>query len=172
MGLGERIKMNMEKNVVDARIDELHSLINLYSHEMPDIIKEYVQKRISELESIRVESRDSILTSVIRSHKSICAAKNMDEKAAYGQDPAVYYSLGICGEAGELANNVVKSLRNGWDRERILEAVKGELPDVIIYSYVLAYVLDIDLTELVNEKVEIVINRANSGYYGGEIKAS
>ncbi len=78
--------------------------------------------------------------------------------------------MGICGEAGELANNIVKSLRNGWDRDRILEAVKGELPDVIIYSYVLAYVLDIDLTSLVNEKVEIVINRANVGYYGGEIK--
>lgn len=157
-----------EKNAVEARISELKLLADQFSESKK--VVSYINDRIDELKRISEMSNDPIMTSVIRSHKAICTAKNMDEKAAYGQDPAVYYSLGICGEAGELANNVVKSLRNGWNRDKVLEAVKGELPDVLIYSYVLAYVLDIDLTALVNEKVEIVINRANSGYYGGEIK--
>jgi hypothetical protein len=162
-----------ERNVVQARVDELDRLMNqIPDGGLPETVRSYLLARKKELEDLGVQSQDPILTSVIRSHKAICAAKNMEEKAAYGQDPAVYYSLGICGEAGELANNVVKSLRNGWDRVRILEAVKGELPDVIIYSYILAYVLDIDLTKLVNEKVEIVIKRANAGYYGGEIGKS
>ncbi len=160
--------MTEDRNSIAARIEEINDIINEPS--LPEKIRSRLLARKSELYSLSSQAQEPILSSIVRSHKAICAAKNMNEKAAYGNDPAVYYSLGICGEAGELANNIVKSLRNGWDRDRILEAVKGELPDVIIYSYVLAYVLDIDLTSLVNEKVEIVINRANVGYYGGEIK--
>jgi NTP pyrophosphatase (non-canonical NTP hydrolase) len=93
----------------------------------------------------------------------------MDEKAAYGQDPAMYYTLGICGEAGEMGNKIVKALRNGNDPEAVKEAVKSELPDVFIYSAVLAYVLDIDITRLVNDKVQVVMERARNGYYGGPL---
>ena len=71
-----------------------------------------------------------------------------------------------------MANAIVKASRNGADRAKVLEAVKSELPDVVIYSYVLAYVLDIDLSKLVNEKIEVVIQRANSGYYGAPLKNS
>jgi NTP pyrophosphatase (non-canonical NTP hydrolase) len=67
-------------------------------------------------------------------------------------------------------NEIVKALRNGFDRRRILKAVRSELPDVIIYSYVLAHVLDIDLTSLVNRKVAVVVKRAADGYYGGPIR--
>lgn len=157
-----------DRNSIAARIEEIDELLNIPG--VPEKVRTKLLKRKSELFEKSSSAQEPILSSIARSHKAICAAKNMDERAAYGNDPAVYYSLGICGEAGELANNIVKSLRNGWDRTRILEAVKGELPDVVIYSYVLAYVLDIDLTALVNEKVEVVINRANSGYYGGEIE--
>lgn len=163
--------MSEEKNVVDARISELRSLHD--SIENTEVttqdILDSIQSRILALESDRSSANDSVMQAVIRSHKAICKAKKMGERDAYGQDPAMYYTLGICGEGGELANNVVKALRNGWDKERVLEAVRGELPDVVIYSFILAYVLDIDLTQLVNEKVDVVVRRAESGYYGGEI---
>lgn len=163
-----------DRNEVDARIDELSRVLKILRHECgsgrePEIAA--ITKRQYELSRMRDKAQEPIAASIIRSHKAICEVKKMDEKAAYGNDPAVYYSLGICGEAGEMANAVVKSLRNGYDRKTILEAVKSELPDVIIYSYVLAYVLDIDLTELVNEKVDIVIQRATDGYYGRKIAA-
>lgn len=125
-----------------------------------------VSQKLKKLRDSIETSEEDIMSSIIRSHKAICKYKKMDEKAAYGMDPAIYYTLGVAGEAGEMANNIVKSLRNGYNEKDLVRGVKDELPDVIIYSYVLAYVLDIDLTKLVNEKVEIVIKRAESGYYG------
>jgi len=154
------------KSEIRARIQELEKLrthidsISL-AHEM--------DQRIQELHRELSSAEEDLSAAIIRSHKAICQVKKMGEKAAYGNDPAVYYTLGVCGEAGEMANAIVKALRNGLDRSKILEAVKSELPDVIIYSYVLAYVLDIDLSKLVNEKVEVVVQRAHDGYYGGEL---
>ena len=127
-----------------------------------------VQKRNYLIQSLNASK--SIMNTVIRSHKSVCKAKNMDEKAAYGNDPAVYYSLAICGEAGEMANKIVKALRNGTDVTAVKNAVISELPDIFIYSGVLGYVLDLDVAKLVEEKVDIVVNRATSGYYGPPFK--
>lgn len=117
----------------------------------------------------RKTSQDEIMDFILDSHKTICKIKQMGEKEAYGHDPAVYYTLGVAGEAGEMANEIVKALRDGYDPERVKNAVKKELPDVIIYSYILAYVLDLDLTDLVKGKVEIVTQRAKDGYYGGPL---
>jgi NTP pyrophosphatase (non-canonical NTP hydrolase) len=160
------------KSHIDSRIDELEQILKTFALNgpVPTSTVSVVKDRVALLMKERETADDGIRASVIRSHKAICQVKKMDEKAAYGNDPAVYYTLGVCGEAGEMANAIVKVLRNGLDRKKILEAVTSELPDVIIYSYVLAYVLDIDLTKLVNEKVEVVVKRAHDGYYGGEIE--
>lgn len=133
-------------------------------------LSESLSFEISKLEVDMSEAEEDLASSIIRSHKAVCEAKQMEENAAYGHDPAVYYSLAICGEAGEMANAIVKSMRNGTDTGAVLEAVKSELPDVVIYSYVLAHVLKMDLPKLVNEKVEIVIKRAYDGYYGPKLK--
>ena len=114
---------------------------------------------------------NDVIQNVIRSHKAICAFKGMGEKDAYGQDPIMYYTLAINGEAGEMANKIVKGHRNGYNKKNAIEAVKSEIHDIFIYTIVLAYVLDIDLSQLVNEKVEVIIQRAKSGYYGGEIQS-
>jgi NTP pyrophosphatase (non-canonical NTP hydrolase) len=155
-----------DQNTIKARVNEIDLIIN---EEITDTIKEKLKLRKQNLIASLDSAQEPILSSIIRSHKAICAVKNMDEKAAYGNDPSVYYTLAINAESGEMANNIVRSLRNGYDRSRILDGIRKELPDIIIYSYVLAYVLDIDLTKLVNEKVEIVIERANNGYYGGTL---
>lgn len=152
------------KSEIRARIDELEKLSAL----VPGM--GIIQTRLEALRAQLADADEDLSSSIIRSHKALCKVKNMGEKAAYGNDPAVYYTLGVCGEAGEMANEIVKSLRNGHDRGRILQAVKSELPDVIIYSYVLAYVLDINLSQLVNEKVDIVVQRAYDGYYGGPLQ--
>jgi len=154
------------KSEIRARIHELEHVrdsLGLISMAQVDII----DKRLQELHRELGNAEEDVSAAIVRSHKAICEVKQMDEKDAYGNDPAIYYTLGVCGEAGEMANAIVKSLRNGNNRAKILEAVKSELPDVIIYSYVLAYVLGINLSGLVNEKVGIVIKRAYDGYYGG-----
>ena len=163
------MRKNENKNNIRARISEINSLLK--DTKLGKDVKAKLKARKKYLQNKEKNAHESIMNSVIRSHKAICKAKSMDEKAAYGNDPAVYYTLAISGEAGELANKIVKSLRNGFDRKLILDAVKSELPDVIIYSYVLAYTMDIDLTKLVNEKVNIVVKRAKDGYYGGKLPA-
>ena len=161
------------KSEIRARIDELkrleEELLAGRGHNLDEAIFA-IEARQKALEKSLASAEEDLSSSIIRSHKAICEAKQMDEKAAYGNDPALYYTLGICGEAGEMANALVKAQRNGYDREKALEAVKSELPDVVIYSYVLAHVLDIDLSNLVNEKVEVVIRRARDGYYGKSLK--
>lgn len=156
------------KSEIRARLDELDRIQDFLQDAQPTVRGMLVLRR-NELELALREAQEDLSAAIIKSHRAICDVKQMDEKEAYGNDPAVYYTLGVCGEAGEMANAIVKAQRNGNDRERVLEAVKSELPDVIIYSYVLAYVLDIDLSKLVNEKIDIVVHRAYAGYYGGHL---
>ena len=153
------------KSEIKARIEELRYLDRMSNGAVSDLIQ--IRTKLLEIEYDK--AAEDIETSILASHKAICQAKQMGETEAYGNDPAVYYTLGVCGESGELANNIVKSLRNGWDKEKLLEAVKGELPDVIIYSYILAHVLEIDLAQLVSEKAKLVAKRAQEGYYGGPL---
>jgi NTP pyrophosphatase (non-canonical NTP hydrolase) len=161
------------KSEIRARIEELKKLQEeFWSSRTAAVVEETIMRRLHDLQTQLEAAEEDLSSSIIRSHKAICKVKQMDEKAAYGNDPAMYYTLGICGEAGEMANAIVKASRNGADRAKVLEAVKSELPDVVIYSYVLAYVLDIDLSKLVNDKVEVVIQRANGGYYGVPLKNS
>jgi NTP pyrophosphatase (non-canonical NTP hydrolase) len=150
-------------------LDELNQLAGRLDPDTDDKIMRYINDR-RDILNIKLEaSAEDLFRSVVRSHEAVCAAKQMDERAAYGQDPAMYYTLAICGEAGEMGNKIVKALRNGNDPKAAKNAIMSELPDIFIYGAVLAYVLDIDLTRLVNEKVQIVIERADSGYYGGPL---
>ena len=166
------------KSEIRARLDEIDRILGgakaladgpvasfSDSTALHEVLRRAAERR-QELEAKLEAAEEDNSTSIIRSHKALCQAKQMDEKAAYGNDPALYYTLGVCGEAGEMANAIVKAMRNGSDREKMLVAIKSELPDVIIYSHVLAYVLDIDLSKLVNDKVEVVVKRAFEGYYG------
>ena len=154
------------KSEIRARIDELNSLKIKFHGD--DLL--WVETRIKGLESQLEVADEDISVSIIESHRALCAVKNMGEKEAYGHDPALYYSLGICGEGGELANNIVKAMRFGpGAREKFIPAIESELPDVVIYSYILAYTHDINLTKLVSEKAKVVVERALNGYYGGPI---
>lgn len=159
------------KSEIRARIHELEKMLDALGLTSMTHVQA-VDQRLQELHRDLAGAEEDLSSSIIRSHKAICKVKQMDEKAAYGNDPAVYYTLGICGEAGEMANAIVKAQRNGADQAKVLEAVKSELPDVVIYSHVLAYVLGIDLSKLVNDKVEIVIKRANEGYYGRPLSST
>lgn len=164
--------LNETKSEIRARIDELSSLWEaLLPHfrEGEPAAAEILDRRKGELHVALSGAEEDLFKSVLQSHKVLCTIKEMEENAAYGQDPAMYYTMGVCGEAGEMANKIVKALRNGNDPDAARRAVVSELPDVIIYSAVLAYVLDIDLTKLVNEKVGIIVQRARDGYYGGPL---
>ena len=161
--------VNESKSEISARIAELLGLLQGDSG-MEESTRQYIRSRVATLEQERLMAGEDIHTSVLESHKAICSAKNMNEREAYGNNPALYYTLAIAGECGEMANSIVKNCRNGYNQDSVLESIKSELPDVLIYSYILAHVMDIDLAHLVSEKCKTVVKRAESGYYGGPLR--
>lgn len=161
--------MSRTKAEVLAALEEVRFFGESTWSSLSPPLEKLVEERERALRAELETAPEDNLRSVIRSHAAICKAKGMDERAAYGQDPAMYYSLAICGEAGEMGNKIVKGLRNGNDPDASVRAIESELPDVFIYGFVLAYVLGIDIVKLVNEKVDVVIQRAIDGYYGGKL---
>ena len=91
--------------------------------------------------------------------------------AAYpdvGANP-VYPTLGLSGEAGEVADKVKKVLR---DRDGVFddptrEAIKLELGDVLWYVAQLASELGYDLEEVATANLDKLASRAARGRIGG-----
>lgn len=72
--------------------------------------------------------------------------------AYYPEGTAIgYCALGLAGEAGEVANNVKKIIR---DQKDLTAAIVDELGDVLWYVARLADELGVDLSEVVDFNVE------------------
>lgn len=155
------------KNQIRSRIDELTKLKEFFLNTGDLSI---LNSRIEHLEGQLKLANEDMATSVSESHKVLCTVKNMDENAAFGHDPAVFYSSALSGECGELLNNLIKVIRSGGSKEQKKEAIASELADVFIYAILLAKTNGIDCEQIVADKTKIVIERSLSGYYGGPLK--
>lgn len=83
-------------------------------------------------------------------------------------DALAYATLGLTGEAGELANKVKKILRGdprGWDTR---EAMISELGDVLWYVAALAAELGISLDDVATLNLAKLSERANQGTIKGD----
>ena len=85
-----------------------------------------------------------------------------------GRNP-IYPTLGLTGEAGEVADKVKKVIR---DREGVFdadtrEAIKLELGDVLWYVAQLASELGYDLNEVADANLQKLSSRAARGRIGG-----
>jgi NTP pyrophosphatase (non-canonical NTP hydrolase) len=90
--------------------------------------------------------------------------------AIYDQrDRVIYPALGLASEAGEVAGKVKKVLRDQeGDFERApLEAIKGELGDLLWYVAVLAADLGLSLEEIAAENLAKLDARMAHGTIGG-----
>jgi NTP pyrophosphatase (non-canonical NTP hydrolase) len=78
-----------------------------------------------------------------------------------------YPTLGLCGEAGEVAEKVKKYLRDGtpWDEVRI--TVRKELGDVLWYVAMVANEFDLTLDGIANANVMKLRHRHGSGTLHG-----
>jgi len=90
------------------------------------------------------------------------------ETAIY-QDKVVYPTLGLVGEAGEIANKVKKVLRDnsGELDESVRQNLIDELGDVLWYIAALSTDLKTDLSEVANKNIEKLNSRKNRGVIGG-----
>jgi len=84
--------------------------------------------------------------------------------AVYPEDCRVVYpTLGLCGEAGEVAEKIKKHMRDG----RTLVGVGLELGDVLWYISALADDLGVTLEEIAQANVDKLQSRKVRGQIGG-----
>ena len=82
----------------------------------------------------------------------------------------IYPALGLCGEAGEVAEKVKKSIRDGlhnWPDEQFKEELTKELGDVLWYISALASDLDISLNEIAETNLQKLASRKKRNKIGG-----
>ena len=90
------------------------------------------------------------------------------DTAVYPQEiGAEYTTLGLVGEAGEIANKVKKVLRGDYDRDALREMLVGELGDVLWYVAMLARELDLDLGEIAQANLDKLASRKERGLLTG-----
>lgn len=81
----------------------------------------------------------------------------------------VHGALGLAGEAGEVANLVKKFDRGDFSFEELLEQLRGELADVLIYLFKLSYQSGIDLEQAFLDKLALNRVRFPEGSEGGRV---
>ena len=88
--------------------------------------------------------------------------------AAYDPDLKITYStMGLVGEAGELANKVKKLLRGDDNRDELLDGVKAEMGDVLWYLSALADDIGIPLSDVAAENIAKIRDRQARGKIKG-----
>jgi NTP pyrophosphatase (non-canonical NTP hydrolase) len=90
--------------------------------------------------------------------------------AIYPREQAIIYpTLGLAGEAGEVANKVKKIIRDGSDSkdEKLVSEIKAEIGDCLWYIAVLANDFDIKLSDIASANIEKLANRKTKGTIHG-----
>lgn len=84
-----------------------------------------------------------------------------------GSNP-IYPTLGLCGEAGEVAEKVKKMIRDGRSRAEVREAIEKELGDVLWYVNALAREFDLRLDYIAIHNLDKLASRAKRDKLHGE----
>lgn len=89
-------------------------------------------------------------------------------RIATNGDPLTYTTLGLTGEAGEVANKVKKLLRNDGNRDEIIAGIKSEMGDLLWYLSAMAD----DLGTTLGEIAEINLEKLRTRYAQGKIQGN
>lgn len=106
------------------------------------------------------EKQMSGITAALYQKKACSTAIFPKEKALE------YITLGLCGEAGEIANKAKKLIRDGDNPAKRAEITK-ELGDVCWYIAVLAQELGVNLGKVMEDNLEKLADRKSRGTLGG-----
>lgn len=92
------------------------------------------------------------------------------QTAVYDRSYGVFYpSLGLAGEAGEVADHAKKAIRDDGGKITVerRQAMKKELGDVLWYLAMVADDIDLSLDEIAKANVEKLASRAQRGRLAG-----
>ena len=90
--------------------------------------------------------------------------------AIYPREQAIIYpTLGLTGEAGEVANKVKKIIRDGSDKtsEDMVQALSSEIGDCLWYIAILADDVGVKLSDIANANLEKLFKRKEKGALHG-----
>ena len=90
--------------------------------------------------------------------------------AIYPREQAIIYpTLGLTGEAGEVANKVKKIIRDGTieNHEGLIQEISSEIGDCLWYISVLADDIGVKLSDIANGNLEKLANRKKKGTIHG-----
>ncbi len=90
--------------------------------------------------------------------------------AIYPREQAIIYpTLGLTGEAGEVANKVKKIIRDGSNKNdnSMVSEIKSEIGDCLWYIAVLADDIGCKLSDIANTNLVKLANRKEKGTIGG-----
>ena len=90
--------------------------------------------------------------------------------AIYPREQAIIYpTLGLTGEAGEVANKVKKIIRDGTNKnnEDLVQEISAEIGDCLWYISVLADDIGVKLSDIANSNLEKLENRKKKGTIHG-----
>ena len=90
--------------------------------------------------------------------------------AIYPREQAIIYpTLGLTGEAGEVANKVKKIIRDGTSKnnENLVQEISAEIGDCLWYISVLADDIGVKLSDIANSNLEKLENRKKKGTIHG-----
>ena len=90
--------------------------------------------------------------------------------AIYPREQAIIYpTLGLTGEAGEVANKVKKIIRDDGNKinEGLVQEISAEIGDCLWYISVLADDIGIKLSDIANANLEKLANRKEKGTIHG-----
>ena len=92
------------------------------------------------------------------------------QTAIYPREQAIIYpTLGLTGEAGEVANKVKKIIRDGTieNHEGLIQEISSEIGDCLWYISVLADDIGIKLSDIANANLIKLANRKKKGTIHG-----
>ena len=84
------------------------------------------------------------------------------------QDKIVYPALGLCGEAGEVADKIKKTVRGDRPLEEVTGNIADELGDVLWYLAILADDLGIPLEDIAHWNVDKLQRRMKNNKIRGD----
>ena len=90
--------------------------------------------------------------------------------AIYPREQAIIYpTLGLTGEAGEVANKVKKIIRDGTieNHEGLIQEISSEIGDCLWYISVLADDIGVKLSDIANNNLIKLANRKEKGTIHG-----
>ena len=90
--------------------------------------------------------------------------------AIYPREQAIIYpTLGLTGEAGEVANKVKKIIRDDGNKinESLVQEISAEIGDCLWYISVLADDIGCKLSDIANTNIEKLANRQKNGTIHG-----